>query len=152
VARLWHDMGKRSCWRRPLAAGIPGLTWGYVCGAGDENRTRTTSLEARPDPEWPGHLGGAAVPLRLRARPSVTPPNRTLSARSACRALRSMSREFIDAGRMAIIANRHPSIRETLSSFCRGCRREGKAHSLVQPEEDRPVGDAQDRYECAEHE
>jgi hypothetical protein len=45
VARRGHVMDQ-PLWRHEAqVAGKRGLTWGWCCGAGDENRTRTTSLE-----------------------------------------------------------------------------------------------------------
>jgi hypothetical protein len=57
----WHVVGTSS--RRPEAqvSGIRGMTWPYAQRAGDENRTRTTSLEG-----W-----GSTIELHPRAAPAA---------------------------------------------------------------------------------
>ena len=62
VARLWHGEGLSDCQCEVQATSVPGLTWAYMCGAGDENRTRTTSLEG-----W-----GSTIELHPQSTSAVT--------------------------------------------------------------------------------
>ena len=45
VARLWHGDGMSAYQREVQVPGFRVVTWRYLLRAGDENRTRTTSLE-----------------------------------------------------------------------------------------------------------